>query len=149
MIWLGKSFIKFCKSFINLIKLVSTRTCSLARVRLVGLFDVDEFMQPLVIRCEQVYSSVNCVGGNSLSNSRSKGEPCGLAQAVWRVFLQGREAMLGQTFSHDLAALHKGGRQLVIQCGKCLGRPKCIQLTQPECAAWPHAGRQDWSSACP
>ena len=33
MIWFGKSFIKFCKSFINLIKLVSTRTCSSARVR--------------------------------------------------------------------------------------------------------------------
>ena len=33
MIWFGKSFIKFCKSFINLIKLVSTRTCSPARVR--------------------------------------------------------------------------------------------------------------------
>ena len=33
MIWFGKSFIKFCKSFINLIKLVSTLTCSLARVR--------------------------------------------------------------------------------------------------------------------
>ena len=32
-IWLGKSFVKFCKSFINLIKLVSARTCSLARVR--------------------------------------------------------------------------------------------------------------------
>ena len=28
MIWFGKSLIKFCKSFINLIKLVSTRTCS-------------------------------------------------------------------------------------------------------------------------
>ena len=36
MIWFGKSFIKFCKSFINLIKLVSTRTCSLARVRTEG-----------------------------------------------------------------------------------------------------------------
>ena len=41
MILFGKSFIKFCvelykfiKSFINLIKLVSTRTCSWARVRL-------------------------------------------------------------------------------------------------------------------
>ena len=35
MIWFGKSFIKFCKIFINLIiKLVSTQTCSLARVRL-------------------------------------------------------------------------------------------------------------------
>ena len=33
MIWFGKSFIKFCKSFINSIKLVSTRTCRLARVR--------------------------------------------------------------------------------------------------------------------
>ena len=33
MIWFGKSFIKFCKSFINLIKLVSTRSCSSARVR--------------------------------------------------------------------------------------------------------------------
>ena len=33
MIWFGKSFINFCKSFINLIKLVSTRTCSSARVR--------------------------------------------------------------------------------------------------------------------
>ena len=33
MIWFGKSFIKICKSFINLIKLVSTRTCRLARVR--------------------------------------------------------------------------------------------------------------------
>ena len=33
MIWFGKSFIKFCKSFITLIKLVSTRTCSSARVR--------------------------------------------------------------------------------------------------------------------
>ena len=33
MIWFGKSFIEFCKSFINLIKLVSTRTCSSARVR--------------------------------------------------------------------------------------------------------------------
>ena len=33
MIWFGKSFIKFCKSFIDLIKLVSTRTCSSARVR--------------------------------------------------------------------------------------------------------------------
>ena len=33
MTWLGKSFIKFCKSFINSIKLVSTRTCSSARVR--------------------------------------------------------------------------------------------------------------------
>ena len=32
-IWLGKSFVKFCKSFINLIKLVSARTCSSARVR--------------------------------------------------------------------------------------------------------------------
>ena len=33
MIWFGKSFIKFCKSFINFIKLVSTQTCSSARVR--------------------------------------------------------------------------------------------------------------------
>ena len=33
MIWFGKSLIKFCKSFINLIKLVSTRTSSSARVR--------------------------------------------------------------------------------------------------------------------
>ena len=33
MIWFGKSFIEFCKSFINLIKLVSTLTCSSARVR--------------------------------------------------------------------------------------------------------------------
>ena len=33
MIWFGKSFIKFCKSFMNLMKLVSTRTCSSARVR--------------------------------------------------------------------------------------------------------------------
>ena len=33
MIWFGKSFIKFCKSFINLIKLVSEWRCSLARVR--------------------------------------------------------------------------------------------------------------------
>ena len=32
MIWFGKSFINFYKSFINLIKLVSTRTCSSARV---------------------------------------------------------------------------------------------------------------------
>ena len=36
MIWFGKSFIKFSKSFINLIKLVSALTCSLARVRVVG-----------------------------------------------------------------------------------------------------------------
>ena len=34
MIWFGYSFIKFCKSFINLIKLFSARTCSSARVRL-------------------------------------------------------------------------------------------------------------------
>ena len=34
MIWFGKSFIKFCKSSINLIKLVSKRTCSSARVTL-------------------------------------------------------------------------------------------------------------------
>ena len=33
MIWFGKSFIKFCKSFINLMKLVSTQTSSSARVR--------------------------------------------------------------------------------------------------------------------
>ena len=33
MIWFGKIFIKFCKSFITLIKLVSTRTCNSARVR--------------------------------------------------------------------------------------------------------------------
>ena len=33
MIWFGKSFIKFCKSFIDLMKLVSTLTCSSARVR--------------------------------------------------------------------------------------------------------------------
>ena len=33
MIWFGKSFIKFGKSFINLIKLISTRTCTSARVR--------------------------------------------------------------------------------------------------------------------
>ena len=33
MIWFGKSFIKFCKSYINLKKLFSTRTCSSARVR--------------------------------------------------------------------------------------------------------------------
>ena len=33
MIWFGKSCIKFCKSFIISIKLVSTRTCSSARVR--------------------------------------------------------------------------------------------------------------------
>ena len=33
MIWFGKSFIKFCKSFINLMKLVCTRTCSSARIR--------------------------------------------------------------------------------------------------------------------
>ena len=33
MIWCGQSFIKFCKSFLNLIKLVSTRTSSSARVR--------------------------------------------------------------------------------------------------------------------
>ena len=31
--WFVKSFIKFCKGFIKLIKLVSTRTCSSARVR--------------------------------------------------------------------------------------------------------------------
>ena len=34
MMWFGKSFIELCKSFIDLIKLVSTRTCSSARVRL-------------------------------------------------------------------------------------------------------------------
>ena len=34
MIWFGKSFIKFCKSFINLIKLVSTLTFCSARVRI-------------------------------------------------------------------------------------------------------------------
>ena len=34
MIWFDYSFIKFCKSFINLIKLFSARTCSSARVRL-------------------------------------------------------------------------------------------------------------------
>ena len=33
MIWSGKSFIEFYKSFLNLIKLVSTLTCSSARVR--------------------------------------------------------------------------------------------------------------------
>ena len=33
MIWFDKSFIKFCRSFINLIKLLSTKTCSSARVR--------------------------------------------------------------------------------------------------------------------
>ena len=33
MLWFGKSFIIFCKSFINLIKVVSTQTYSLARVR--------------------------------------------------------------------------------------------------------------------
>ena len=33
MIWFDKSFIKFCKSFINLIKLVSTLICSSARVK--------------------------------------------------------------------------------------------------------------------
>ena len=33
MTWFCKRFIKFCKSFINLIKLISTRTCSSARVR--------------------------------------------------------------------------------------------------------------------
>ena len=40
MIWFGKSFIKFCKSFINLIKLVSTRTCSSARVRMESMCNV-------------------------------------------------------------------------------------------------------------
>ena len=44
MIWFGKSFIKFCKSFINLIKLVSTRTCSSARVR-----NYDDEMSALLI----------------------------------------------------------------------------------------------------
>ena len=34
MIWFDKSFIKFCRSFINLIKLLTTKTCSSARVRL-------------------------------------------------------------------------------------------------------------------
>ena len=34
MIWFGKGFIKFCKSFINLTKLDSTLTCSSARVRI-------------------------------------------------------------------------------------------------------------------
>ena len=34
MIWFDKSFIKFCNSFINLIKLVSALTCSSTRVRL-------------------------------------------------------------------------------------------------------------------
>ena len=33
MVWFGKSFIKFCRSFINLIKLVGTQTRSSARVR--------------------------------------------------------------------------------------------------------------------
>ena len=33
MVWFGKSFIKFCRSFINLIKLVKTRTCSSVRAR--------------------------------------------------------------------------------------------------------------------
>ena len=37
MIWFGKSFIKFCKNFINLLKLFSTRTCSSARVRVWGM----------------------------------------------------------------------------------------------------------------
>ena len=37
MIWFGKRFNKFRKSFINLIKLVSTRTCSSARVRMSGV----------------------------------------------------------------------------------------------------------------
>ena len=32
MIWSGKRFIKFCKSFVDLINFVSTRTCSQARV---------------------------------------------------------------------------------------------------------------------
>ena len=34
MMWFGKSFIKFCRSFIKLIKLLSTQTCSSARVSL-------------------------------------------------------------------------------------------------------------------
>ena len=34
MMWFGKSFINFCKSFINLVKIVSTRTCSSPRVRM-------------------------------------------------------------------------------------------------------------------
>ena len=34
MIWFCESFIKFCTSFIDLIKLISTLICSLAKVRL-------------------------------------------------------------------------------------------------------------------
>ena len=37
LIRFGKSFIKFCKSFIDLIKIVNTRTCSSARVRTSGV----------------------------------------------------------------------------------------------------------------
>ena len=33
MIWLGKSFIKFCRSIMKLIKLMGTQTCCSARVR--------------------------------------------------------------------------------------------------------------------
>ena len=41
MIWFGKSFIKFCKSFINLIKLVSTRTMPLCQGMIYKSGDLD------------------------------------------------------------------------------------------------------------
>ena len=47
MIWFGKSFIKFCKSFINLIKLVSTLTFSSVRVR--GRLRAINLRNPLMI----------------------------------------------------------------------------------------------------
>ena len=47
MIWFGKSFIKSCKSFINFIKLVSTLTCSSARVRCYSGFRL------IILRCFQ------------------------------------------------------------------------------------------------
>ena len=52
MIWFGKSFIKFCRSFINLIKLVSTRISSSARVR---LEHIENMKAESPISCMPVY----------------------------------------------------------------------------------------------
>ena len=69
MIWFVKSFIKFCKRFINLIKLVSTLTCSSARVRVGGAkiackgwLGIQKLPQEpaLALQCSRCFPGLGC-----------------------------------------------------------------------------------------
>ena len=72
MIWFGKSFIKFCKSFIDLIKLVSTRTCSSARVRSL-LWSVKSSLGG------EDWKTISCAGNCISSIFNNSRESCGQA----------------------------------------------------------------------